>query len=527
MKIFLLSLPLFVSLGVLVIQLLATDLETKSNPKTYLDKLRALAAFSGERQTVGLRHDVISKFLEIDSDLGEAINEAYDVHLKLREEYGAILQLDEKEQIKVLQGELVNFYPKDTINPYVALAGKGPWVVTTSGAVVHDSGGYGMLGAGHNPENVTKLLSKPQVMANVMTANFSQKKFTDILSKEVGHKRSAEKRKPFQKFLCLNSGSEAVTVAARITDINAKIQTEAGGKHEGKQIKFLALKGAFHGRTDRPAQVSDSSLGTYRKVLASFRDRENLVTVEPNNLEQLSKAFEDAEKEGVFFEAMFMEPVMGEGDPGKAVTPEFYQLARELTEKNNTLLLVDSIQAGLRTRGYLSIVDYPGFEDLEGPDFETYSKALNAGQFPLSVLAMNTKAADLYVIGVYGNTMTTNPRGLEVACEVLNSMTDELRRNIQKKGEEFLEKLRGIAEENPGIITDVQGTGLLFSAALREDFKVTGDGGFEEYLRKQGLGIIHGGVNSLRFTPHFNIASEEVDLMMDLLREGIKGFKNQ
>ncbi|MFT4553881.1 MAG: acetylornithine/succinyldiaminopimelate/putrescine aminotransferase [Chlamydiales bacterium] len=527
MNIFVLSLPLFASLGVFAINWLATDFEKKSNPKAFLDKLRELAAFGGERETIGLRNDLISKFLEIDPDLGEAIDLAYKLHLGLRKEFADILKLSEKEQIEALQVDLVNFYPKNTVNPYVSLAAKGPWVITSTGAVIHDSGGYGMIGIGHNPGNVSRVLAKPQVMANVMTANFSQKRFTEQLRKEVGHKRTPENRHPFDKFLCLNSGSEAVTVAARITDINAGLQTKTGAKHEGKEIKFLGLKGAFHGRTDRPAQVSDSSLGTYKKVLASFRDRENLVTVEPNNLEQLKKAFEDADRDGVFFEAMFLEPVMGEGNPGKSITPEFYQLARGLTVKYNSLLLVDSIQAGLRARGYLSIVDYPGFEDLEGPDFETYSKALNAGQYPLSVLAMNAKAANLYVMGVYGNTMTTSPRALEVACEVLVSMTDDLRRNIQNKGEEFLERLRVIAEENPGVITDVQGTGLLFSIAMSDDYKVTGDGSFEEYLRKQGLGIIHGGVNSLRFTPHFNITSVEIDLMMDLLREGIIGFKSQ
>ena len=67
----------------------------------------------------------------------------------------------------------------------------------------------------------------------------------------------------------------------------------------------------------------------------------------------------------------------------------------------------------------LSIVDYPGFEGLDAPDMETYSKALNAAQYPLSVLAVNERAAGLYRKGVYGNTMTTNPRALDVACAVL------------------------------------------------------------------------------------------------------------
>ena len=37
-----------------------------------------------------------------------------------------------------------------------------------------------------------------------------------------------------------------------------------------------------------------------------------------------------AEQNNVFFESTYMEPVMGEGDPGRALTPEFYKKAREL-----------------------------------------------------------------------------------------------------------------------------------------------------------------------------------------------------
>ena len=114
---------------------------------------------------------------------------------------------------------------------------------------------------------------------------------------------------------------------------------------------------------------------------------------------------------------------MGEGNPGQAISADFYARARELTQEHGSLLLIDSIQAGLRAHGVLSIVDYPGFQDLPAPDMETYSKALNAGQYPLSVLAMNQRAADLYRTGIYGNTMTSNPRALDVAAAVFDQLT--------------------------------------------------------------------------------------------------------
>jgi acetylornithine/succinyldiaminopimelate/putrescine aminotransferase len=231
--------------------------------------------------------------------------------------------------------------------------------------------------------------------------------------------------------------------------------------------------------------------------------------------------FADADANGWFIEAMFLEPVMGEGDPGRSVPVEFYAAARALTKAHGSLFLVDSIQAGLRATGTLSIVDYPGFEGQEAPDMETYSKALNAGQYPLSVLAVNERAAGIYKRGTYGNTMTANPRALDVACAVLGMLTPELRTNIRKRGEQAVASLEKLKSELGGLITKVQGTGLLFSCELDPRFKGYGAGSSEEWLRERGLGVIHGGENSLRFTPRFEAGSEEIELIVSMVKRAL------
>ncbi|NDF34147.1 MAG: aminotransferase class III-fold pyridoxal phosphate-dependent enzyme [Euryarchaeota archaeon] len=325
--------------------------------------------------------------------------------------------------------------------------------------------------------------------------------------------------------MCMNSGSESMTVAMRICDVNSKNMTGPGGRHEGKPVKLLAIERAFHGRTDRPAQISHSCKGKYDKVLKTFAERDNLILVPSNNVEALQAAFAKADKEGYFIESMSIEPVQGEGNPGQCIDRDFYDEARRLTNEHGSMLIVDSIQAGIRGQGTLSVVDYEGFQDAEGPDLETWSKALNAGQYPLSVLGLNDRAAELYVVGIYGNTMTTNPRALETAVAVLDKITPELRQNIRERGREFVEKLEALAEEIPGTITQVQGTGLLLSAELDpEKMKVVGFDDVEVWCRKQGLGVIHGGINALRYTPHFNITTEEVDLVIDITRRAIMHF---
>ena len=97
-------------------------------------------------------------------------------------------------------------------------------------------------------------------------------------------------------------------------------------------------------------------------------------------------------------------------------------------------------------------------------------------------------------------------------------MTPEIRANIRNKGAEVIEKLNRLKDELGGLITKVQGTGLLFSCELDPSYKCYGANSTEEFMRERGIGVIHGGVNSLRFTPHFGITSGEIDLMIEHVR---------
>jgi 4-aminobutyrate aminotransferase-like enzyme len=85
--------------------------------------------------------------------------------------------------------------------------------------------------------------------------------------------------------------------------------------------------------------------------------------------------------------------------------------------------------------------------------------------------------------------------------------------------------LETLAAEFPSAILKTQGTGLLLSMELDSTkMKVVGHDQVEVWCRKNGLGVIHGGENALRYTPHFGITSEEIDLVIDITRQAIKKF---
>jgi acetylornithine/succinyldiaminopimelate/putrescine aminotransferase len=104
---------------------------------------------------------------------------------------------------------------------------------------------------------------------------------------------------------------------------------------------------------------------------------------------------------------------------------------------------------------------------------------------------------------------------------VLEQFTPALRTNIRERGKEAIAKFEALKSELGGLITKVQGTGLLFSCELAPQFKGYGVGSTEEWLREHGMGVIHGGANSLRFTPHFAVASDEIDLLVSMVKRAL------
>ena len=478
---------------------------------SYLEKLRQ---HRHQAETIGLSDAVIRKFLAVDKQLGEAIVMAYESsQSKEWQDFMHHAPPSEAEQVRYAQARLFNFYADEMLNPYIPLGAAGAWVVTSFGAVLHDSGGYGMLGFGHCVTTTQKIIGANHVMANVMTASPSHHRICAALDAEIGHTRQTQTH-VYGRYMFLNSGSEALSLAARIADVNSKNRITT----QHRQVRSLSVEHSFHGRTEHPARLSDSCRPAYQQHLHSFAALDDVGTLKHNDVQGLRQAFEEAERDRVFIDAVYLEPISGEGDTGRPLSPEFYSLARELTTKHGALLVIDSVQAGIRGHGVLSVVDYPEFRELPPPNIETFSKAIHMGHIPLSVIAVSAKTAAFFKHGVHGNTLTANPRALEVGCHTLSLLTPELRHNIVARGTEFLQQFGKLRNEFPHIISHVQGTGLLLCIAINPVLAVVGADGLEMRLRKQGLGVIHAGKNLLRFTPVFNITSEEIALMVSVIR---------
>lgn len=417
------------------------------------------------------------------------------------------------------QQNVLQFYEKDACLPFEPIVAQGPWLVTVDGNVVYDVGGYGMLGFGHSPTWCRDILSKPHVMANILTPSHLQDVFTTALQTHIGCNRLETTNSttcPYSHFAFLNSGSEAMELALRITDIRENDDSYNHYTVVTGIPTYVGLKNGFHGRTTQAARISDSSRSRYHQLLRSTAHilQVNMNTVPINNVEALESKFKWLAQIGRRIDAVVFEPVMGEGNPGVMVDRAFYRVARKLTEEQHIPLIVDSVQAGIRATGYLSCVDYPELRNEKPPDMEVFSKAIGSGQYPLSVLACTPQIAKKYPVGIYGNTMTGNPKAMEIGYETLRRVDDALIHNIQRRGAQFKQTLEDIAKKRSDIVEDVTGTGLLLALHLHPRINVMD---VERRCRMNGLNVIHGGKNALRFTPWFCISEQEVNLIGKLL----------
>lgn len=489
-----------------------------------LDMLRTFRQPTGVfRQTTGVKKHLLKQF-ETDQDLVSAVKLAVEAAPTLPP-----VRDSESVRAKKMQSGMVSLYDTATINPYIPISARGPWLITDTGAVVYDAGGYGMLGFGHAPQFLLDQMAKPYVQANIMTPSPYQRNFVTAMRREIGNTRGGNDRGqncPYQDFVALNSGSESVTFAMRVADTDAKIKTAPDGPAAGKKSCLVSLATSFHGRTERPAAASDSSRKSYLKYLKSYENVQTpLFTIPVNDEAALEEVFEQIKAEGYHPEMMLMEATQGEGNPGVRLSRSFYDKARKLTKDFHSLLLIDSIQAGFRAQGHLSLMDYPGFQDADAPDFETFSKALNGGQYPMSTVAFAPGVSDIYKQGLYGNTMTGNPRALAVATTTLNKMTPAIKQNIVKQGEKMVQNFEKIKVDYSNMVESASGSGLLNALHLKPEIQAYGSSKSVEFLaRRNGLGIIHGGKNALRYTPHFRITDAEVDLIDELTRQSLDHY---
>lgn len=300
-------------------------------------------------------------------------------------------------------------------------------------------------------------------------------------------------------FFC-NSGTEA-------NELAIKIARKHGNLISKDKIEIIYMKNSFHGRSTGALAITGQ-----KKYQDPFRPlMEGTIEVIFNDINDLKSKVNEKTC------AIILEPVQGEGGI-KEVDLEFLNLAKELCEKYNALLIFDEIQCGMGRMGTLFAYEQLGVV----PDVVTIAKALGGG-VPIGACLTKGKASKVMVPGDHGSTYGGNPLVCGVAYEVLTELVDNgILAGVKEKGEYAVQKLLQLKEKY-SIIEDIRGKGLLLGIKFKD--VVTNKDIVNEAFKNKFL-LVAAGDNVVRYFPPLNVSLEEIDHSIKKLDTVLKTLSN-
>ncbi|MFT3819779.1 MAG: aminotransferase class III-fold pyridoxal phosphate-dependent enzyme [Rubrivivax sp.] len=320
----------------------------------------------------------------------------------------------------------------------------------------------------------------------------------------------------------------AVELAERLTQLSAldrcyftgggaeanegaiKLARKFGALHRGGAFQIVTFENAFHGRT--LATMSASGKPGFERLF------EPKVPGFPKA--RLNDIASVAALVGPQTVAVMLEPIQGEAGVIEA-TPDFLRALRRLCDDLGLLLIFDEVQTGVGRTGQLWGWQASGVQ----PDVMTLGKGLGGGA-PIGAL-LAREAACCFAPGDQGGTYHGNPLMCAAALAVLDAVTASgFLEQVRARGEQLRGGLQRIAEALGPSTPDgaVRGRGLLLALDLPQPDQATAAA---QALLQQAQGDTSDApgllVNAvrpqrLRFVPALNVAADEVDTALQMLR---------
>ena len=298
-----------------------------------------------------------------------------------------------------------------------------------------------------------------------------------------------------------NSGAEANEGALKLARKYGKQRVNGAGT-------IITAKRSFHGRT----LATTAATGQAAKQESFAPMPSGFALTEPGDIQDLVEVIESCKQAAASKGcpelapvAVMLECIQGEGGVWP-LSPEYLKEVRALTQENGMLLMIDEVQTGFYRTGVPFSYIHAGIR----PDVVTLAKGIANG-FPCGALAATGKAASVFVPGEHGSTFG----GSSLAIAAARATVEELEKQaigskVKEQGAYFKTQLGTL----PHVI-EVRGEGLMLGISL----DVPAAAQVVDEILEQGV-IINGiGDTILRFLPPLVVGKEEIDKVIELLKE--------
>jgi ornithine--oxo-acid transaminase len=305
----------------------------------------------------------------------------------------------------------------------------------------------------------------------------------------------------FDRALPMNTGAEAVETAIKCA---RRWGHRVKGIPDGR-AEILVARGNFHGRTT--TIVGFSSEPEYRAGFGPFAP--GFVHFDFGDMASVRAAT------GPNTCAVLVEPIQGEA--GVIVPPAgFFAQLRDWCDRNNVLLIIDEVQAGLGRTGRWFAFEHEGIR----PDGLVLGKALGGGLLPVSAFLADDAVMAVFDPGSHGSTFGGNALAAAVALEALQVIEDEhLVERSAALGEHLLRRLRDVANEARPLIRAVRGRGLWVGVDVDPAHATARE--LVERLAARGVLSKETHETVIRFAPPLTISRELIDEAVDIFRQTV------
>ncbi|HWP42380.1 MAG TPA: aminotransferase class III-fold pyridoxal phosphate-dependent enzyme, partial [Blastocatellia bacterium] len=293
--------------------------------------------------------------------------------------------------------------------------------------------------------------------------------------------------------------------------------------------KFIAFRGAFHGRTFATLSLTASRAAQRRGFGPQALDVTHVPYANPvrfplerRKSETVGQRVARYLEETVFrttvppedCAAIVVEPVQGEG--GYVVpSPDFLPELRRICDKHGIVLIVDEVQSGMGRTGKMWAVEHFGVV----PDIICMAKAIGGG-LPLGVTLAREDLMRWHV-GAHASTFGGNPVAIAAALKTIEILEGGVLDNCAAVGAHMLDLLKETAKRFDCIV-DVRGLGLMIGVEFAKDpetlepWTALRDKVVESCFYR-GLVIQGAGESSIRFSPPLIVDREQVGFAVQTL----------
>ena len=426
--------------------------------------------------------------------------------------------------------------------PPIAVRGEGVYLFDADGRRYVDAcGGAAVSCLGHGHPEIIAAVAEQTAKLEFIHTGF----FTSDAAEELAAIMADQSPGSLDRVWFTSSGSEAIEAALKLA---RQYHLERG---DSGRSRIITRRQSYHGNTLGALAAGGSVWRRipYEPLLI------DVDTVDPCFEYRFAEPGESAEDYGKRAAQALEDEILGLGPEtiiafvaetvvgatSGAVPPagDYFKHVREICDRHGILLILDEVMCGSgRTGTFLSCE-----QDGVVPDIVTMGKGLAAGYQPVAAVVCTSEVYDAVARGSgalkHGQTYNAHPVGCAAGLAVQRLITrDGLLDRVNVAGDRLTALLSTRFGNHPNI-GDIRGRGLLLAMELVADreTKAPFDPALALHQRakadafERGLLIYPGGGtidgrngDHILLAPPYNVADDELDLIVDLLSQTMESI---